>query len=154
MSAPLVSVSYVSTATAPFDDERLADLLTQSRRSNHAHDLTGMLLYRRGRFFQVLEGPQDAVEHLMDAIRRDDRHCDVRVLLSERIDERRFTEWTMGYEPIGVPTTPAPEGFRDTFDDLESDDDDAVIRAVRELTVWFRARTLAGTALREKEDAR
>jgi Sensors of blue-light using FAD. len=47
MSEPLVSVSYVSTATAPFDDERLADLLAQSRRSNHAHDLTGMLLYRR-----------------------------------------------------------------------------------------------------------
>jgi hypothetical protein len=149
-----MSVSYVSTATAPFDDERLADLLTQSRGSNHAHDLTGMLLYRRGRFFQVIEGPQGAVEHLMDAIRRDDRHSDVRILLSERIDERRFTEWTMGYEPIGVPTSPAPEGFRDTFDDLESDDDDAIIRAVRELTVWFRARTLASTAALEKEGSR
>lgn len=149
-----MSVSYVSTATAPFDDERLADLLTQSRRSNHAHDLTGMLLYRRGRFFQVIEGPQDAVEHLMDAIRRDDRHSDVRILLSERIDERRFTEWTMGYESIGVPTSPAPEGFRDTFDDLESDDDDAIIRAVRELTVWFRARTLAGATTLEREGSR
>ncbi len=149
-----MSVSYVSTATTPFDDELLADLLTQSRRSNHAHDLTGMLLYRRGRFFQVIEGPQDAVEHLMDAIRRDDRHSDVRILLSERIDERRFTEWTMGYESIGVPTSPAPEGFRDTFDDLESDDDDAIIRAVRELTVWFRARTLAGATTLEREGSR
>lgn len=149
-----MSISYVSTAAAPFDDERLADLLTQSRRSNHANDLTGMLLYRRGRFFQVIEGPQDAVEHLMDAIRRDDRHSDVRILLSERIDERRFTEWTMGYEPIGVPTSPAPEGFRDTFDDLESDDDDAIIRAVRELTVWFRARTLAGATTLEREGSR
>lgn len=149
-----MSISYVSTAAAPFDDERLADLLTQSRRSNHANDLTGMLLYRRGRFFQVIEGPQDAVEHLMDAIRRDDRHSDVRILLSERIDERRFTEWTMGYESIGVPTSPAPEGFRDTFDDLESDDDDAIIRAVRELTVWFRARTLAGATTLEREGSR
>lgn len=143
MSTPLVSISYVSAAAESFDDARLAALLDQSRRSNHEHDLTGMLLYRRGRFFQVLEGPQDAVDELMTKIRRDPRHTDVRMLLSEEIDERRFSEWTMGYEPIGVPSTLAPEGFRDTFDDLESDDDDDAIRAVRELTVWFRARTAA-----------
>ncbi|WP_295852841.1 BLUF domain-containing protein [uncultured Microbacterium sp.] len=141
MSSDLVSISYVSGAAEPFDDDRLHDLLAQSRRSNHAHDLTGMLLYRRGRFFQVLEGPQDAVDELMTKIRRDPRHTDIRVLLTEDVEERRFTEWTMGYEPIGVPTSPAPEGFRDTFDDLEADDEDASIRAVRELTVWFRART-------------
>ncbi len=141
MTTPLVSVSYVSTAVEPFDESALDDLLAQSRASNHDHDLTGMLLYRRGRFFQVLEGPQAAVDTLMAKIRRDPRHTDVRVLLTEHLDERRFSEWTMGYEPIGVPASPPPEGFRDTFDDLESDDEDAGIRAVRELTVWFRART-------------
>ena len=119
----------------------IRDCLSFSRSSNHAHDLTGMLLYRRGRFFQVLEGPEDAVDELMRKIRRDSRHDGVRVLLRESLDDRRFDEWTMGYEPIGVPTTPAPEGFRDTFDDLESDDDSVSSRAVRELTVWFRART-------------
>lgn len=141
MNSPLTSVSYVSTAADSFDDAALADLLAQSRTSNHDHDLTGMLLYRRGRFFQVLEGPQDAVDELMTKIRRDPRHTDVRVLLTERLDERRFSEWTMGYEPIGIPTGPAPDGFRDTFDDLEADDEDESIRAIRELTVWFRART-------------
>ncbi len=143
MSAPLVSVAYVSTATKPFDDASLGDLLAQSRRSNHEHDLTGMLLYRRGRFFQVLEGPKDAVDELMAKIAADERHAEVRILLEEQLDDRRFEEWTMGFEPIGIPSTPLPDGFRDTFDDLESDDDDASIRAVRELTVWFRARTSA-----------
>lgn len=141
MAAPLVSVSYVSAETDPFDDERLAALLAQSRRSNHEHDLTGMLLHRRGRFFQVLEGPQDAVDALIAKIREDARHHDIRILLREDLDDRRFDEWTMGYEPIGVPSTPPPEGFRDTFDDLESADDEISSRAVRELTVWFRART-------------
>lgn len=143
MSAPLTAVSYVSRAVETFDDEGLAELLAQSRRSNHEHGLSGMLLYRRGRFFQVLEGPEDAVDELMTKIRRDPRHTDVRVLLTEQLAQRRFDEWTMGYEPITAPATPAPEGFRDTFDDLESDDDEASIRAVRELTVWFRARTAA-----------
>lgn len=141
MAAPVVSVSYVSTETDPFDDERLAALLAQSRRSNHEHDLTGMLLHRRRRFFQVLEGPQDAVDALIAKIREDARHHDIRILLRENLDDRRFDEWTMGYEPIGVPSTPPPEGFRDTFDDLESADDEISSRAVRELTVWFRART-------------
>ncbi|MDF2991592.1 MAG: hypothetical protein K0S37_2106 [Microbacterium sp.] len=141
MAAGLVSVAYVSSEAEPFDDGRLIELLTQSRRSNHAHDLTGMLLHRRGRFFQVLEGPEDAVDTLLEKIRADGRHRDVRVLLREAIDARRFDEWTMGYEPIGAPTGAPPEGFRDTFDDLESDDDDVSARAVRELTVWFRARS-------------
>ena len=141
MSAPLVSVSYASTAADLFDDAALADLLAQSRASNHDHDLTGMLLYRRGRFFQVLEGPEEAVDELMTKIACDPRHTDVRVLLTENLEERRFSEWTMGFEPIGVPAGPAPEGFRDTFDDLAADDEEAGIRAVRELTVWFRART-------------
>lgn len=144
MGGPLTSVSYVSTETQPFDDDRLAALLAQSRRSNHAHALTGMLLHRRGRFFQVLEGPEDAVDALIATIRRDPRHRDVRVLLREQIEARRFDEWTMGYEPIGVPVDPAPEGFRDTFADIESDDDAVSSRAVRELTVWFRARALSG----------
>lgn len=141
MAGDLVSVSYVSRETAPFDDDRLAALLTQSRRSNHAHDLTGMLLHRRGRFFQVLEGSPDAVDTLIGKIRADPRHEEVRILLREDVDARRFDEWTMGYEPIADDKTPPPEGFRDTFDDLESDDDGVSTRAVRELTVWFRART-------------
>jgi hypothetical protein len=88
-----------------------------------------------------LEGPEEAVDELMAKIARDPRHTDVRVLLTENLEERRFSEWTMGFEPIGVPAGPAPEGFRDTFDDLAADDEEAGIRAVRELTVWFRART-------------
>jgi hypothetical protein len=143
VSAALISVAYVSTAADTFDGAALVDLLAQSRASNHDRDLTGMLLYRRGRFFQVLEGPEDAVDELMAKIDRDPRHADVRVLLTERLSERRFSEWTMGYEPIGIPAGPAPEGFRDTFVDLEAGDEDAGIRAVRELTVWFRARTTA-----------
>lgn len=141
MAGDLISVAYVSGETEPFDDPRLADLLAHSRRSNRAHGLTGMLLHRRGRFFQVLEGAPDAVDALVDKIRADPRHGDVRILLREGIDARRFDDWTMGYEPIGAPAGSPPEGFRDTFDDLESDDDDVSARAVRELTVWFRARS-------------
>ncbi|MFF0911904.1 BLUF domain-containing protein [Microbacterium enclense] len=136
----LATVVYTSTATQPFDSSALSDLLRQSRANNFAADLTGMLLYRGGRFIQVLEGPSAVIDDLMATIGQDSRHADMRVLLREPIAERSFGDWTMGYEPIGVPAGDAPEGFRDTFDDLESGDESTVARAVRELTVWFRVR--------------
>jgi hypothetical protein len=47
----------------------------------------------------------------------------------------------MGYEPIDEARTALPAGFRSTFDDLEAvDDADAVLRATRELSLWFRVR--------------
>jgi len=132
---------YSSTATQPFGPDDLRELLRTSRSYNADAGLTGMLLYRGGRFIQVLEGTASEVQGLVEKIRGDRRHTAMRVLLREPIDERRFADWTMGYEPIGVPAGDAPEGFRDTFDDLEADDPSAVARAVRELTVWFRVRS-------------
>jgi hypothetical protein len=124
-----------------FGAKELADLLTSSRAANLARDLSGMLLFRGDRFLQVLEGPESLVRELVGRIRRDPRHRDMRVLVDEEIDERRFADWTMGYETLEVPRKAAPEGFRDSFDDLDSGDDTVTARALRELTVWFRARS-------------
>lgn len=141
-SEGLLSILYTSNARAPFGDDDLAALLAQSRASNAARDLTGMLLYRGGRFVQVLEGPEPAVRDLLAAIRQDSRHSDMRVLIEQPIAHREFREWTMGYQPIAETTGDAPTGFRDTFDDLEgSDDPSATLRAARELSLWFRVRS-------------
>ena len=137
----LLSVLYTSTARSPFGDDELAELLTRSRASNERNELTGMLLYRGGRFVQVLEGPAERVRDLLAVIAADDRHTAMRVLIEQPIAQREFAEWTMGYQPIAVTTAPAPEGFRDTFDDLEqSGDPSATLRAARELSLWFRVR--------------
>lgn len=141
-SPTLYSLVYTSVATREVDDDELAALLETSRRTNEAAEITGMLLYRRGRFIQFLEGREDDVRALMDRIRADGRHTGVRVLLSGREPRRQFAEWSMGYERVTVPDGPPPAGFRDTFDDIDNADDrDAVVRATRELSIWFRART-------------
>jgi hypothetical protein len=142
VSDDLTSVLYSSSATDPFSDAELADLLSQSRRDNGERDVTGMLLYRAGRFFQVLEGPRATVHALLERISADARHTRMRTLIEEPIRRRAFAEWTMGFEPIETASTPRPEGFRDTFDDLESDDATAVMRAARELSMWFRVRSV------------
>lgn len=136
----LVSLVYSSSATRPFDDAELAQLLTVSRARNSARGITGMLLYRGGEFVQILEGPRSDVEGLMQTIGRDSRHRDVRVLIEEPLHERRFEEWTMGYQPLVATAPEMATGYRDSFDDLRMGDHDMIGRAIMELTLWFRVR--------------
>ncbi|MFK0400851.1 BLUF domain-containing protein [Microbacterium sp. NPDC090225] len=141
MSAELVSVVYTSTASQPFRGTALDELLATCRRRNGEHDVTGMLLYREGRFIQVLEGPRATVDSLIEAIRRDRRHHDLRVLLDDAIPQRRFTDWTMGYRPLRDSGGAVPDGYRDSFDDLDDGaDGETARRALAELTLWFRVR--------------
>lgn len=140
---PLLSLVYCSTATRPFGERELADLLATSRANNDAHDITGMLLHRNGEFVQILEGDRYDVEKLMGMIGRDPRHTDVRILLEEPLHERRFEDWTMGYQTLVAPDPEHAAGFRDSFDDLRMGDHDMIGRALMELTMWFRVRESA-----------
>lgn len=55
---------YVSTETEHFSQEDLVALLGVARAANTEHDVTGLLLYREGSFYQLLEGNQAAVSHI------------------------------------------------------------------------------------------
>lgn len=137
----LVSLVYTSTAAAPFRETALTHLLEQCRSLNGARDVTGMLLYRGERFIQVLEGPSRIVRELARTIGRDPRHHDMRILIEEPIQTRRFADWTMGYRALGRETATAPAGFRDSFSDLQDGDERSItLRALAELTLWFRVR--------------
>ena len=96
----MISTTYSSVATVPFSDQDLDGLLDVSRTSNAARGLTGMLLYRDGRFMQVLEGPEDAVRSTLVRIAADPRHSGVWTLATETIEERAFPDWTMGYRTL------------------------------------------------------
>ena len=135
----LRGVAYSSVATEPFDDEKLRELLAVCRAWNGSVGITGLLLHRRDRFIQFLEGPEPAVRDLVAKISRDPRHTRVRVLLDDPVAERQFSEWTMGYRTVD-DSAPTPAGFRTSFDDLENGDDRILmVQAARDLTRWFRA---------------
>jgi hypothetical protein len=89
---------YASRAVARFDTDALTALLEQSRARNGSLDVTGLLLFAQGSFLQVLEGPDAAVDEVYASIERDERHAGVRLLCREPIGERRFPDWTMGFE--------------------------------------------------------
>ncbi len=91
----LVRLLYTSRAldTAP---HAIDNILSQSRQSNPASGITGVLCYGGGIFLQSLEGGRNAVNALYRQIQNDTRHTEVVLLQYEEITERRFSGWTMG----------------------------------------------------------
>ncbi len=109
----MISLTYLSRATAPLDRPQLEELLSVSRERNLASEVTGMLLYVDEQFIQTLEGRREDVEATMGRIVADARHHQVDVTLVEEIQERCFPGWTMGFKSMtGEAVTELP-GFTD-----------------------------------------
>lgn len=91
---------YSSSATQDFWPDDLFQLVEIARKKNALRSVTGMLLFREGQFLQLLEGPEREVKSVFELVKRDPRHKDIKVLLSETVSERQFPDWTMGFERL------------------------------------------------------
>ena len=78
-----------------FDRAILAGILSGARRNNRRDDITGALICRHDLYLQLIEGPAPAIDALYSKIVVDDRHGDVRLLLTEAVTQRLFPEWEM-----------------------------------------------------------
>ena len=93
----LYEIIYFSNATQLMSQEDLIHLLLQCRKNNPPLKLTGMLLYRAGFFLQVLEGPKESTGHMYSKISKDKRHNKLSLFTFEKILNRSFSEWSMGF---------------------------------------------------------
>jgi hypothetical protein len=111
----LIEVIYVSTATDKLFDWELRRILESSVRNNEDVQLTGMLLYSRDSFMQVIEGEKDAVDSVMARIAKDPRHCNLQVLARAEIRSRGFNQWSMGFHGINAADAVTWPGFAPFF---------------------------------------
>lgn len=93
----LKAIVYVSNAIVPYSDRELEDLLADARAFNARADVTGVLLYNDGTFFQYIEGPPDGVDEAFERIRGSHRHRNIIEILNEPVAERAFADWRMGF---------------------------------------------------------
>lgn len=91
----LVRCLYASRPREPLSGAFVDSILEQSRKNNPSIGITGLLCVSSDLFIQVIEGGRDEVCDLFNAIVRDDRHQQVRLLIYEEISERQFGNWTM-----------------------------------------------------------
>jgi len=111
----VIHVVYSSAAVVEFSRDDLVALLEHARCSNASRDVTGMLLYVDGSFFQILEGPEEAVDALCAKIKKDPRHEKMTVIMREPIAKRLFSEWTMGFANVDAADVREIDGLNDFF---------------------------------------
>lgn len=99
----MIRLVYISRSRLAGEDthKELADIVQVAQNRNAALQVTGALVHCQGLFAQVLEGSRSHVTAVMNAIRRDPRHGDIKVVEEEPIDGRRFGQWTMASAFVG-----------------------------------------------------
>ncbi|MCF2856141.1 BLUF domain-containing protein [Pseudoalteromonas sp. SMS1] len=92
----LIELIYISTVATPLSDDDLEMLRSQCAAANQLQGISGMLLYDRHHFMQVIEGDKSKVEQLFERIKSDKRHTEVSALICNPIEKRNFRRWAMG----------------------------------------------------------
>jgi len=93
------SLMYVSRrrVSPPLDDGDIDHLVEGAQVFNSEHAVTGALIATHLFFAQHIEGPESVIAALIDRIRIDPRHYDVRVISQAQNAARLFAEWAMAY---------------------------------------------------------
>ncbi len=127
---------YVSSAVELFSEAQLSDLLKTSRARNEASGLTGLLLYVRGSFIQLLEGEREAVDATRTRIAADPRHRGMITLLEGDCAQRDFPDWAMGFQRVNEAQAAQLPGYSDFL--RQSADPAATQSAARKLLEFFK----------------
>jgi len=93
----MVRLIYASKTVKDVDLNKMLDILDSSMRNNALRNVTGMLIWDRQICLQCLEGDEDTVLTLMEAIKEDKRHYFVNIIGFEHIEKRAFSDWSMGF---------------------------------------------------------
>lgn len=96
----LHSIVYISASNPDLEEKDLQDILSISKINNKETGITGVLIYGRGAFIQVLEGKKEDVMTLYNKIYTDERHIRITRLMSKDIEKRNFPTWLMGFKRV------------------------------------------------------
>jgi len=107
MSSNLYRIAYASTssfkafeANDTVGDINIAEILQIARENNEKNRLVGALYYGNGCFFQCLEGEKQDIEILYDKLLKDSRHENLKILVAEPIEAKKFSSWEMKFAAI------------------------------------------------------
>jgi len=98
MSIPALHELLYFSVLAPHQTPTVVgQIVAQARRRNTERGITGLLVFDGIHFCQHIEGPRDAVTTLLERLRQDARHTDLRVLYEKARTERRYRRFDLGF---------------------------------------------------------
>jgi hypothetical protein len=113
----LIQLIYTSKATGDLSDDQLAAILKASVSNNKLHGITGLLLFSRGTFMQLLEGEASDVDAAFERINTDPRHHAIEAHVRTPVKAREFGEWYMGYRAVRPEDALAFPNYAPFFED-------------------------------------
>ncbi len=106
-------IIYTSYTRYPWDDESLLELLKKSNSYNRSHGITGMLIFLRNKFLQILEGKKEEIDNLYGIIEKDERHERVNIIIEGQYRDRIFKDWSMGFKVLTERDFEKISGYKD-----------------------------------------
>lgn len=93
----LYHIQYTSKCTVPLSEIKLLRLQLKFKIKNYQSDITGLLVYNDGIFFQILEGDKSVVETLYKRISLDKRHTNIVKIFESPLANRIFSKWSLAF---------------------------------------------------------
>ena len=124
----LKTLTYTSRARLDLTDEDLGAIHQTARHFNALDGISGLLLFDGSRFLQIVEGSEEAIDNLVERLRRDTRHSAFEVRDERHVDRRSFPDWSM--ELVRVSS-----GYSGAREKVVTVLPDAVAAPVRELVL-------------------
>lgn len=91
------AISYVSSAKNNISEKEVEEILDSAEEYNNTGDITGLLLFSEGNFFQVIEGEEKKVRELFENIKNDERHTNIIKLFEKPIHKPAFDGYRSDY---------------------------------------------------------
>ena len=91
----LKSLTYTSLARLDLTAADLEAIHRTARELNALDGISGLLIFNGTHFLQIIEGAENAIDELVDRLRRDGRHTGVEVRDERIVAERSFPDWSM-----------------------------------------------------------
>ena len=89
------TITYTSLARLDLQDADLEDIHRSARDHNALDGLTGLLVFNGTHFLQIIEGSEQAIEDLVERLRKDQRHTGFEIRDRRKVEARSFPDWSM-----------------------------------------------------------
>ena len=100
----LHSILYKSKADSTFNNQDIEQMLQEAKKFNKNNEITGMILFYKSYFIQLIEGKKEVVEALYSRIKKDERHHDVETILSQPTNLTLWSDWSMAFYDFSEPS--------------------------------------------------
>lgn len=111
------AIVYVSSASDDLEKEEIKQILNSSKTWNNEHDITGLLLFSEGNFFQVIEGEKEMIPKLFESIKEDKRHHNIIQIFGKDIHKEAYDGYDSDF--VSEDANYDPDKFQHYLDQIK-----------------------------------